>query len=234
MTSTRCHSQAQAISTFLAAGATQGSESPKSTSSQENTGNTPSQGSPKSTKTPECPVSPGWVHTITIIIGHSLKSESGHKLQKCFLCYVIDAPINFRLHWDPSDPDNIRWIEKYVESNDSAVYVPDCTVKILISLWNFMDLLINQDKPVDQCSNRLYYVMDEQWTKLTTNDMRTDFVNEKTKQRSSSRSSVPSFSTTPSSAPIRSPMNLELASFKTSVKRDASAYSVLKDEHYFE
>ena len=43
-----------------------------------------------------------------------------------------------------------------------------------------------------------------------------------------------SFSTTPSSAPIRSPMNLELASFKKSIKREASGYSVLKDEHFFD
>ena len=45
---------------------------------------------------------------------------------------------------------------------------------------------------------------------------------------------MPSFRTTPSSAPIRSPMNLELASFKKSIKREASAYLVLKDEHFFD
>ena len=45
---------------------------------------------------------------------------------------------------------------------------------------------------------------------------------------------MPSFNTTPSSAPIRSPMNLELASFKKSIKREASAYPALKDEHFFD
>ena len=50
-----------------------------------------------------------------------------------------------------------------------------------------MDLLINQDKPVYQQGNRLYYVMDEQWTKLTATDMRTALVNVKSEQRSSSR-----------------------------------------------
>ena len=124
-------------------------------------------------------------------------------------------------------------IEKYVERNGSTVYLSNCTVKILISLWNYMDLLINQDKPADQHGNRLYYVMDEQWTKLTAKDMRA-LVNAKSEQRSSSRTSMPSFSITPSSAPIRSPMNLELASFKKSIKREASAYSVLKDEHFFD
>ena len=195
MTTTRSQSQAQAMSTPQAAEATQESDSPKSTSSQESIGSTPSQGSPDSTKSQECPLSPGWVHTITIILGHSLKSEIGQKLQKWVLFNVIDDPIDFWLHWDPSDPDDIGMIEKYVESNGSTVYLPNCTVKILISLWNYMDLLINQDKPADQQGNRLYYVMDEQWTKLTAKDMRTALVNAKSEQRSSSRTSMPSFST---------------------------------------
>ena len=163
-----------------------------------------------------------------------MKSEIGQKLQKWDLFNVIDDPINFWLHCDPSDPDDIRMIEKYVESNGSTVYLPNCTVKILISLWNYMDLLINQDKPADQQGNRLYYVMNEQWTKLTAKDMRTALVNAKSEQRSLSRTSMPSFSTAPSSAPIRSPMTLELASFKKSIKREASDYSVLTDEHFFD
>ena len=219
MTTTRSQSQAQAqtISTPQAAAATQGSESPIRVIRQERIRSTPSQGSPESTKSQECPLSPGWVHTITIILGHSLKSEIGQKLQKWVLYNVIDVPIDFWLHWDPSDPDDIRMIEKYVESNGSTVYLPNCTVKILISLWNFTDLLINQEKSADQHSNRLYYAMDEEWTKLPEKDMRTALVNEKSEQRSSSRTSMPSFRTTPSSAPIRSPMNLELASFKKSI-----------------
>ena len=73
-------------------------------------------------------------------------------------------------------------------------------------------------------------MMDEQWTKLTSKDMRTALVNAKSEQRGSSRTSMPSFSTAPSSTPIGSPMNLELASFKYSIKREATAYSVMKDE----
>ena len=125
-------------------------------------------------------------------------------------------------------------IEKYVESNGSTVYLPNCTVKILISLWNYMDLLINQYKPENQQGDKLYYVRNKQWTKLTARDMRTALVNAKSEQRSLSRTSMPSFITAPSSAPIRSPMTMELASFKKSIKRVASAYSVLKDECFFD
>ena len=34
-----------------------------------------------------------------------------------------------------------------------------------------MDLLINQNKPEDQQDYKLYYVRDEQWTKLTAKDI---------------------------------------------------------------
>ena len=135
------------MSTPQAAETPQESERPKGTSSQASIGSTPSQGSHNSSKSQESPLSPGWVHMITIILGHSLKSEIGQKLQKWVLYNVIDAPIDFWLHWDPSDPDDIRLIEKIVESNGSKVYLPNCTVNIFISLWHYMDLLINQDKP---------------------------------------------------------------------------------------
>ena len=138
MTTTRSQfqAQAQAMSTSQAAEATHESDSPQNMSSLASIGSTPSKGSHKSTKSQESPLSPGWVHTITIILGHSLKSEIGQKLQKWVLYNVIDDPIDFWLHWDPSDPDDIRRIQKYVESNGSTVYLPNCTVKILISLWN--------------------------------------------------------------------------------------------------
>ena len=83
-----------------------------------------------------------------------------------------------------------------------------------------MDLIINQDEPADQQGNRLYYVIDEQWTKLTAKDMRTALVNAKSEQRSLSRTSMPSFNTA-SSAPIRSLMTVELASLKENTKREA-------------
>ena len=70
--------------------------------------------------------------------------------------------------------------------------------------------------------------------KTKAKDMRTSLVNEKSEQQSSSRPPMPHFSSHPSPVPMRSPMNLELASFKKSIKREATAYSVLKDECFFD
>ena len=64
--------------------------------------------------------------------------------------------------------------------------------------------------------------------------MRTALVNAKSEQRRSSRTLISCLNGAPSSAPIGSPMTMELASFKKSIKRKASAYSVLKDERFFD
>ena len=178
MTTTR--SQSQAMSTPQPAVAPQEPESPTTTPSQESSGSTPSQassrsipsqGSPESTPSKDSPLSHGWVLAITIVMGYSLKSEVGQKLQKWVLYHLIDDPTNVWLHWDPTDSEDIRPLQKYTESYRSVVYLPNSIFKNLISLWNYMNILIKKDRPADQKYNMLYYVLDEQWLKLTAHDM---------------------------------------------------------------
>ena len=90
-----------------------------------------------------------------------------------------------------------------------------------------MNLLIKQDRPTDQKYNKLYYVIDEQWTKLTAHYMRSALVNENWKSRVHTQLLHPHVlcpTSASSPAPMRSPMHPELASFKKSIKREASAY----------
>ena len=102
MATTRC--QSQALSAPQPAVALQEPDNPTSTPSQESSGSTPSQarsgcipsqGSPESPPSQDSPLSPGWVHAITIIMGYTLKSDEGQKLQKCVLYHLIDDPTNF-------------------------------------------------------------------------------------------------------------------------------------------
>ena len=102
-----------------------------------------------------------------------------------------------------------------------------------------MNLLIKQDRPADENYNKLYYLMDEQWTKLTAHDMKSALIDEKCEKQSSYMSPatpchMPHFRSPTSPVPMRSPMYLELALFKRNTKREASAYSILKDERYFD
>ena len=47
-----------------------------------------------------------------------------------------------------------------------------------------MNLLMKQDRPVDE-NIKLYYLMDEQWTKLTAHDMRSALIDEKQEKQNS-------------------------------------------------
>ena len=124
---------------------------------------------------------PEWTHTITTIMGHPLSSESGKSIQKWILYHAIRDPIDFWLYWDPTDPYDIRLLQEYVGSNGSVVYLPSSTIKSLISLWNYMNLLINKGRSVDQKCNAQYFFQDDQWFNLTVHDMKRTLVNARMK-----------------------------------------------------
>ena len=86
----------------------------------------------------------------------------------------------------PGIPD-ISLLQKYTESNGSVVYLPSSTVKNLISLWDYTDILIKHNRPADQKYNKFYYVIYEQWLKLTANDMRSALVDMKLDKQSTYR-----------------------------------------------
>ena len=96
--------------------------------------------------------------------------------------------------------------------------------------------LIRQSRPADQTYNAFYYITDEQ-ANLTAHDMRSALVNAVLENHGSQATpGTPMSYVTSLSASVsmRSPMHLELASFKKRIEREASAYSVLKDECYFD
>ena len=64
--------------------------------------------------------------------------QSGNCIQKWIQYHAIQDPTDFWLYWDHTDPDDIKLLQEYVESNGSVVYLPSNTVKSLISLWNYM------------------------------------------------------------------------------------------------
>ena len=155
-------------------------------------------------------------------MGHPLKPEVGQMPQKWVLHRLINDPTDFWLSWDPSDPEDIRLLQKYAESDGSIAYLPSTLVKNLIGLWDFMNLLIKQDRPDDEKYNKFYYLMDKQWTKLTAYDMRSALVDEKQEKPNSHMSPanpchMPHFRSPTSPVPMRSSRYLELASLKKSI-----------------
>ena len=157
-------------------------------------------------------LSPEWTHAITTIMGHPLSSESGNSIQKWILYYEIPYPFDFWLYCDPTDPYDIKLLQEYVGSNGSVVYLPSSTIKSLINLWDYMNLLIKEEKSVDQKCNAQYF-QDDQWLNLTAHGMRRTLVNAGMKyHRPQIIPGTPlPISTSPSSpAPMKSSIHLKL------------------------
>ena len=83
-------------------------------------------------------------------MGHPLKSDVGKKLQTWVLHHLIHVPTNVWLSRDPTDPQDIRLLQKYAENNGSILYLRSNIVKNLIGLWDYMNLLIKQHSPADE------------------------------------------------------------------------------------
>ena len=158
-------------------------------------------------------LSPEWTHAITTIMGHPLSSELGKCIQKWILYHAIQDPSDFLIYWDPTDPDDIKLLQEYVDNNGSVVYLPSSTVKSLISLWNYIYLLIKRERPVDQKCNVLYFLQDDQWFNLTAHDMKRTLVNAGMEYHNPQiipGTSLPNSTSPPSPARLRSPIHLEL------------------------
>ena len=67
----------------------------------------------------------------------------------------------------------------YQETDGSLAYLKSHTVRKLVSLMNYMSLLIRQDRPNAQKHNPLYLISGNQLFKLTAHDMKSALVNEK-------------------------------------------------------
>ena len=109
-------SQSKAMSTPPISSVLEEPESPKSTSSQETQ-------SINNTSPLDNQLSPGWVHSITIIMGKSLQSEVGEMLQKWIHYHLIPDHTEFWFSWDQSDPEDFRLLQKYEESDGSIAYL---------------------------------------------------------------------------------------------------------------
>ena len=137
--------------------------------------------------------------------------------------------------WDPIEFEANINDQKYSEPDDTLSYLHPHFMKQLVGLRNYMLILMHKSRPTDQHENTFYYLLDEQWNNLTAHDMRTALVNVVLENHRSKTSLGPPMShvTSPATtASVRSPVHSELAFFKKIIKREASDYSILKDEHY--
>ena len=170
-------------------------------------------------------------------MGHPLISEIGQRIQKWILSQAILDYTDLVITWDPIQFEDNRHLQTYEEPDGSITYLQTNTVNQRIGLRNYMILLISQNRPSNQKYNAFYFILGEQWFNLTAHDMRTALVSAVLENHSyqATPGTPMSLVTSPSSSTSkRSHIYLELASFKKGIKREVSAYSILKDECYFD
>ena len=129
----------------------------------------------------------------------------------------------FALKWDPIQFEDNKHLQKYEQTNGSISYLNSNTVKQLASLKIYMILLICQDRPADQNYHPTHFIKGEQLFKLNAIDMKTVLINEmfeNPRSKTPFRSLMYKITHPSSSASMRSPIHVELASFKKGIKSD--------------
>ena len=66
----------------------------------------------------ESPLSPEWIHAITILLGLPLTSEVGQIIQKWIIYQVNLIYIKFAFNWDPIQFEDNKHLQKFEEKMD--------------------------------------------------------------------------------------------------------------------
>ena len=175
------------------------------------------------------PLSPEWIHAITILLGHPLTSKVGQNIQKWIIYKANFNYIKFAFEWDPIQFEDNKHLQKYEETNGSISYLKSNTVKQHVSLKIYMFLLICQDTPAGQNYNRIHFIKGDQSFKLTTIDLKTALINEMFENpgyKTPFRGLM--YKITPPSSSVRSPILMKPNPFKKGTKPDDPPQNVNK------
>ena len=105
---------------------------------------------PQTSLTPlKHPLSHEWIHAITILLGHPLTLEPGKCIQKWILYQEIINYTDVLILWDPIQFEDSRHLQEYAEADGFIAHLQNNTVKQLISIWNYMILLIKKERPAN-------------------------------------------------------------------------------------
>ena len=160
----------------------------------------------------ESPLSPGWTHAITTLMGHPLSSEPAKHIKKWIIYHRIHNHIMFALKWNPTQFKLDINLQMYQETDRSLAYIKGHKVRKLVSLMKYMSLLINQDRHNAQKHNLLYFISGNQLFNLTAHDMKSALVNEKLENHGSQKYSskrVKVVNPKPTDTPIKVPAALQ-------------------------
>ena len=64
------------------------------------------------------PLSPEWIHAITILLGHPLTLQVGQHIQKWIIYQASLRYTKFALKWDPIQLEDNKHLQKYEKQMD--------------------------------------------------------------------------------------------------------------------
>ena len=71
------------------------------------------------------PLSPEWIHAITILLSHPLTSEVGQHIQKWIIYQANLSYTKFAFKWDPIQFEDNKHLEKYEEATCESKDIHD-------------------------------------------------------------------------------------------------------------
>ena len=118
----------------------------------------------------------------------------------------------FAFKWDPTRFKRDINLQTYQETDGSLAYIKGHTVRKLVGLMKYMNLLVSKDRPDAQKHNLLYFITGNQLFKLTTHDMKNALVkevleNHGSQKYSSKRAKV--INTKPTDTPSKAPTAIQ-------------------------
>ena len=93
----------------------------------------------------------------------------------------------FALKWNPTQFKLDTHLQMYQETDGSIAYLKGHTVRELVSLMKYMNLLIRQDIRNAHMYYPLYFISGNQLFKLTDHDMKSALVNKKVENHGSQK-----------------------------------------------
>ena len=103
-------------------------------------------------------------------------------------------------------------MQMYQETDGSLAYLKGHSVRKLVSLMKYMNLIIRQERPNAQKHNSLYFISGNQLFKLTAHDMKSALVNEKLENHGSQKYSskrVKVINPKPTNTPSKIPTDIQ-------------------------
>ena len=171
-------------------------------------------------------VPPSWEHAVSILMAQRSTSELGKALRKWFNYQGFTSLFDFFV-WNPQNMKHYKESLIYEIMDDgSTISLRSNQINQVMGLHAFMTHLVEESMEKGEL-DVVKPISEEQWSKTTMPQFRSYLVHHPQHVHTSTSSS-------PASTSVTNTHLLKLLAFKKGIKREVSAYPILKDEKHYD